>query len=166
MVTLLNGAAAFLQRDGKYLLMKRAADRKLVPGVWSGIGGKMEARELNNPYATCLREVYEETGITEAAISNLTLRYIIIRRSSDTIRQSYIYFGDVSADPSLATDEGELHWIPYEQLLKRTFSTTFTAMLKHFVYSPVADKVVIGVAENSVGRCQMMWATVEDFDQI
>jgi 8-oxo-dGTP diphosphatase len=80
MINLSIGAAAFLKRGDEYLLMKRADNRKIAPGVWSAVGGKLETYELNDPQAACLREVQEETGITAVQIYNLKLRYVIVRR--------------------------------------------------------------------------------------
>lgn len=76
MITLLNSAAAFLKRDGNYLLMKRAENRKIAPDVWSGIGGRFEPHELNEPQAACLREIKEETGINAGQIRGLVLRNV------------------------------------------------------------------------------------------
>lgn len=76
MITLSIATAAFLKRGSDYLLMKRAPNRKVAPGVWSGVGGHMECDELNNPQKTCLREVLEETGITKEQIQDLKLRYL------------------------------------------------------------------------------------------
>jgi 8-oxo-dGTP diphosphatase len=91
-IILQNGAGAFLKNSGCYLLMKCSSKRKIAPNVWSCIGGHMETYELNDPIKTCLREIKEETGITGEHIFNLKLRYIIIRRYKETIRQNYIYF--------------------------------------------------------------------------
>ena len=41
-------------------------------------------------------------------IHALTLRYIIVRRFKDAIRQAYICFGETDAEPTVETDEGEL----------------------------------------------------------
>lgn len=164
MIKLLNGAAAFLLRDGEYLLMKRAPGKAIAPGVWSGVGGKLEQWELNDPRAACLREVEEETGIPPAHIFDLGLRYVIVRRSRDTIRQTYVYFGSTDMDPTVATDEGELHWIPAGELLDRTYTQTFAHMLRHFVERPDAGRVIVGVAGNEDGACRMSWTAVEDFD--
>ena len=166
MIDLLSGTAAFLYREGCYLLMKRAPHRQIVPGLWSGVGGKMEREELNDPYSACLREICEETGIPALAISDLRLRYVILRRSGDTIRQSYCYFGKTTAEATLATDEGELHWIPEAELLQRSFSQTFSAMLHHFVHTPDEQRIIVGVAQNLEGRCQMTWGALEDFDAL
>jgi 8-oxo-dGTP diphosphatase len=78
MITLLNGAAAFLRKGNDYLLLKRADNRDFAPGLWGGVGGKFEPGELNNPQAAILREIREESGIAEGDINNLTLRYILM----------------------------------------------------------------------------------------
>ncbi|MDR1329970.1 MAG: NUDIX hydrolase [Oscillospiraceae bacterium] len=164
-ITLSNGAAAFLKRGGDYLLMKRASNREISPGVWSSPAGKIERDELNDPQAACLREVQEETGITSGQIRNLTLRYIIVRRYRDTIRQTYVYFGETDAEPSVTTDEGELYWIPERELLDRTYTATFTAMLEHYLHTPDSRRVVVGVAENDNGKCRMVWTAAEAWEE-
>jgi 8-oxo-dGTP diphosphatase len=163
-INLSNGAAAFLKRGDEYLLMKRADNRKIAPGVWSSVGGKLKTNELSDPQAACLREVQEETGITADHIRNLALRYVIVRRYRDTIRQTYVYFGETAAEPTVATDEGELFWIPESELLNRTYTATFTAMLAHYLTTPDAKRVIVGVAENDGGDCRMVWSAIEDFD--
>ncbi|HBK85283.1 MAG TPA: hypothetical protein DDZ53_04545, partial [Firmicutes bacterium] len=111
MITLRNGVTAFLHNNGEYLLMKRADNRKIAPGVWSGVGGHMEQSEINDPLTACYREIEEETGISRDKISSLKLLYIITRRSKDEIRQSYIYFGETAQEEVIQTDEGNLFWI-------------------------------------------------------
>ncbi|GHU71507.1 hypothetical protein FACS1894184_18420 [Clostridia bacterium] len=166
MIVLNNFASAFLRRGDDYLLMKRADNRKISPGIWSDVGGHMEQYELNDPQVTCLREIEEETGITPDQVYNLALRYIIIRRFKDTIRQSYVYFGETDVQPSVETDEGELHWIRESELLDRMYSATFAAMIKHFLTMPDKEHVVVGVAGNDGGRCRVMWSRVEDFESL
>ena len=163
-ITLSNTTAAFLKRGGEYLLMKRALSRKVAPGVWSGVGGKMECAEINDPRTACLREIEEETGIAAGWIRDLTLRYVVIRRWRDTIRQSYIYFGETSAEPSTTTEEGELHWIPEHELLDRPYTATFAAMLTHYLQTPDPAHLIVGTTENDHGKCRMIWAVLEDFE--
>lgn len=165
MIVLQNGAAAFLKRDGHYLLMKRSPERTVAPNVWSCVGGHIEPYELNDPRSACLREINEETGIPADHVFNLELRYIIIRRSRDIIRQNYIYFGETDIEEFTDTDEGTLHWIHQSELLDREFTQTFAAMLHHYLHTPDRKgRVVIGVAENSAGKLQMSWSAVEDFE--
>lgn len=157
-------AAAFLKRGDEYLLMKRSPKKRIAPGVWSAVGGHLEPHELNDPHAACLREIEEETGIHSADVLNLRLRYIIIRRAKDVIRHSYIYFGETDAEPSVITDEGSLHWIAEDELLHRTYTTTFQRMLEHYRQTPDEQRVFVGAAEKCNGRCQMVWTAVEDFE--
>lgn len=48
---------------GKVLLLKRAATKRIDPGLYAGIGGKVEPGE--SFYKAILREIEEETGIKE-----------------------------------------------------------------------------------------------------
>jgi len=165
MVTLLNGVAAFLQNNGKYLLMKRADNRSIAPNVWSGVGGHMEQSEINDPLSACYREITEETGIDRSNIVFLELLYIIIRRSKDEIRQNYIYFGETSQTDVIQTGEGELFWIFEKELLDREYTKTFAAMLEHNIRRNQHDcAVYVGVAENNNGKLRMNWSQCEDFE--
>lgn len=165
MITLRNGVAAFLQNNGKCLLMKRAANRSIAPSVWSGVGGHMEQREINDPLSACYREIEEESGITQENISCLDLLYIVTRRSNAEIRQSYIYFGETSQNEIIQTDEGVLFWIPEAELLDREYTKTFTAMLEHYIKREPNDRAVyVGVAENDNGKLRMNWSRCEDFE--
>jgi len=165
MIILRNGVAAFLKNDGKYLLMKRAENRAYNPGFWSGVGGHMEPREINDPCRACYREIEEETGIAESKINSLELLYIIIRRSRDEIRQNYIYFGETAQTGVIQTDEGKLFWIPADELLNREYTKTFAAMLEHYVKRDKHDRAVyVGVAENDGGKLRMNWSKCEDFE--
>ena len=166
MITLRNGVAAFLHNNGNYLLMKRADNRKIAPGVWSGIGGHIEPHEINDPISACYREIEEESGITRDRISSLELLYIITRRSENEIRQSYIYFGETEQTELSQTDEGELFWIPCSELLEREYTKTFTAMLEHYIKRDDNDNsVYVGVADDDNSKLKMSWARCEDFEK-
>ena len=164
MITLKNYTCAFLENEGSFLLMKRAVDRDMNPNFWSGIGGKIESEEINNPFSACMREINEETGMTFGNIENLTLRYIVMRRHKDVIRQSYIYFGKTNTRKFVDTDEGSLHWIPKHELDKKKYTATFVKMIQHYL-SPMSDcnNIFIGTAENIDGELKMCWAKIEDF---
>lgn len=54
---------ALVWTKGKVLLLKRSADKKVDPNLYSGIGGKVEPGE--DFYSALLREVEEETGLTK-----------------------------------------------------------------------------------------------------
>jgi 8-oxo-dGTP diphosphatase len=163
-IILQNVAGAFLINNGKYLLMLRSSDKQMAPGLWSCVGGKMEANDLNNPMETCLREIKEETGIDREKIYNLELRYLIIRQSKNIIRHSYIYFGETDEKKIKNTNEGTLHWIPENELLDREYSQTYTEMIKHYLQKVSSkNKIIVGIAGNHQKQLKMTWSVLEDF---
>lgn len=54
---------ALIWCDSKILLLKRAEDKKVDPGLYAGVGGKVEPHE--SFYDALIREIEEETGLTE-----------------------------------------------------------------------------------------------------
>lgn len=54
---------ALIWANGKVLLVKRAETKAVDPGVYSGIGGKVEPGE--SVYDSLVREIEEETGLKE-----------------------------------------------------------------------------------------------------
>lgn len=165
MITLKNYVAAFLKKESQYLLMKRAENRKLAPGIWSGVGGHIDPCEINDPESACFREIEEESGIHRDDILSLELLYIITRRSKNEIRQSYVYFGETIVLDIVQTDEGELFWVPQQELLKRQFTATYTAMLEHYTIRKVNDRAVyVGVADDDNGKLEMNFVRCEDFE--
>lgn len=164
MLTIINYTCAFLENNGYFLLIKRAPDRDVNPNLWSGIGGKIEPSEINDPFSACVREIKEETGITSKNIDDLKLRYIIIRKYKDVIRQSYIYFGKVNTKSFSDTDEGTLYWIPKEELMHKQYTPTYSKMIEHYLSSEAnANSIFVGIAESVDGNLKMCWSKVEDF---
>ena len=165
MITLRNSVAAFLRNNYKYLLMNRAPNRKIAPGVWCGVGGHIEPHEINDPLTACYREIEEETGIQKCQIVSIDLYYIIMRRSKDEIRQSYIYFGETLQTDVTQTDEGTLFWINEKDLLNREYSKTFAAMLEHYAKRSHYDRTVyVGATENDSSKLHINWSRCEDFE--
>ena len=166
MITLVNYTCAFLEYNENILLLERAANRKFNPNIWSGVGGKIEATEINDPYSACLREINEETGIHASEIQNLALRYILLRRQENVIRVSYIYFGSSETEQFFDTDEGTLHWIPKDTLRSKKFTSTYKEMLKHY-FSAASDdtNIFVGTAENANGKLSMCWSKIQDFEE-
>ncbi len=54
---------ALIWYHGKVLMLKKAETKKIDPGLYTGIGGKVEPHE--SFYDALLREIEEETGLTE-----------------------------------------------------------------------------------------------------
>jgi len=164
-IILQNAAGAFLKNRDKYLLMLRASGREIAPGLWSCVGGHMEASELNDPMEACFREIKEETGIPREKIFNLKLRYIIFRQNKNVIRQNYLYFGETSATELIGTEEGTLHWIPENELLEREYTKTYMKMMRHYKETPdPEERIIVGIAGRQSGSLLMNWSILEDFE--
>jgi 8-oxo-dGTP diphosphatase len=164
-IILQNGAGAFLENNGRYLLMLRSSTREIAPNLWSCVGGHMEKHELNDPMETCLREIKEETGIDKDNIYDLNMRYIIIRQYRNVIRQNYIYFGKTNTTNLIETNEGTLHWIPKDELLNKEYTKTYIEMMKHYIQTPDPKKrTIIGIAGKQNNGLKMQWSIIEDFE--
>jgi 8-oxo-dGTP diphosphatase len=155
-ITLENLAGAFLFNNGSYLLSQRSPNKKVAPNLWSYVGGHMEENEINEPYKALIREIKEETGITEDLLSDLKLRYILMEKAETIIYQSHVYFGNVKTEKFTDTDEGKLYWIKEEELLQREFSTSFQKMLEHYLsHKNEPNTIYIGVLS---GNGEMNWS--------
>lgn len=162
------GSTAFLFNESKVLLMKRSMDKKIAPGLWSGIGGHAEPFELNNPMATCYREVYEETGIEEKDINDLNLRYITLRKceNDNEIRLSYFYFGKTDCIDVIDTNEGELFWVEKENVLDLKMSGTIQEVVKHyFKIGYLNSQIFVGVMTESESEI-INWTVLSDYENL
>jgi 8-oxo-dGTP diphosphatase len=82
-------------------------------GLWDGVGGKLEPGE--DPFAGCIREVREETGLI---IDFPALRALWVVTARDT-GQIWILFTFTSGVPEgelVASDEGDVEWVSLNRL--------------------------------------------------
>lgn len=108
-----NTTLCYVERDGCYLMLHRVKKKNdLNEGQWIGVGGKLEENE--SPEECVLRETLEETGLTLTGF-----RYRgIVTFVSDRWEGEYMHL--FTSDDFTGTlrecDEGDLAWIPKEQL--------------------------------------------------
>ena len=145
-----NMASVYITDGDKILLLFRQGGR-VVNDVWVGsAGGHFEEFELNDARACAMREMEEELGITEAQITNLSLRYVTLRRTKGEIRQNYYFFAalkdDVDARPE--SNEGISRWFPLSEISALEMPYTAKYVIEHYlsigrgtsaVYAGVAD---------------------------
>lgn len=124
-------------RENQKMLMLYRIGSRVVEPSWCGIGGHFEKEELNDPKTCMLRELREEIGLTGQALENLRLRYVTLRLKNGEIRQNYYYFADLKPGQRvrLASDEGKVKWIPFEEVMDREMPLTAKFMLKHYIES-------------------------------
>ena len=129
-----NMTSVYLRRDGRLLLLHRVGSR-VVGTSWIGTaGGHFEPEELNDPRACMLRELREETGLTEADLENLALRYVTLRLKNGEVRQNYYFFADLRPDVgAVSSNEGELHWFAPEELAGLDMPHSARYMIEHYL---------------------------------
>lgn len=141
-----NMTSIYIRKDDKILLLYRQGGR-VVNDVWVGsAGGHFEECELNDARACVLREMQEELGITENAVTNLCLRYVTLRRSQGELRQNYYFFADLKdgADEELVSNEGIVRWFSLQELpaLKMPFTAQF--VMEHYLKEGCHTDLVYG----------------------
>lgn len=109
-------------RRGDEILFIHKGGNDLNTGIFLGIGGHLEKGE--SPVDGIVREIEEETGIRKDELANLIMR-AVITFINPVYGDEYIhlfeadYTGDLASgkDPALnVCDEGELKWIPKEDV--------------------------------------------------
>ena len=156
-------ATAFLFHDDQVLLMKKESSRIAVGPFWTGLGGHLEPAELNYPKKACIREIFEESGLREEDLLDLTLKYILLRAFGSEIRQQYVYFGKTAHTRVIPSDEGELYWADTGSLKELRFSKIISYMLSHYLADPNREETTVGVITiDTEGNPMMRWAEMFD----
>lgn len=104
---------AYVKQNGKTLMLHKA--KGYQKGKWNGLGGKLEPGE--SPEECLKREVLEESGLV---VEKAKLKGFLTWPAFDGVDDWYAFVYVVTAfsgDLS-ASDEGELHWIADENVLK------------------------------------------------
>lgn len=145
-----NMASVFLTCDDNILLLYRE-NSSVIDDSWiASAGGHFEENEINDAKACAMRELYEELGISEDMIDNLSLRYVTLRRTDKEIRQNYYFFAELNngTEMNLKSNEGQLKWYSLGEIkgLKMPFTAKY--VMEHWldiarnttdIYGGIAD---------------------------
>jgi 8-oxo-dGTP diphosphatase len=105
------GSLCYIFDNNRVLMLKR--NRPPHVGLWSPPGGKIELGEA--PVECCIRETFEETGLT---ITKPRLR--AIKTTVDLAYPVYwtlfVFQANMAGGTLQQTLEGELRWIPLEEM--------------------------------------------------
>lgn len=80
-------------------MLYRIGSKAMSEPLWGGIGGHMEKNEINDPRVGVLRKLKEETGIEEADIIDLKMKYVTIRNLFEETKLTFkvkfvkLYYG-------------------------------------------------------------------------
>jgi 8-oxo-dGTP diphosphatase len=158
---------AFILNGDNVLVLNRSSHKRLAPGLWTGVGGHIEPAEINDPVSSCLREIYEETGLQQSSIEEFKLLYIVNRLWENEIRQQYIFFGKTKSTEVLSNDEGELHWIGITDLLELEMPLTIKYTIEHFLNHNGNQILHIGtVTQNKNKLPDITWTPLIDPEAI
>lgn len=129
-----------------YRIGSRVANKKYVGAA----GGHFESEELNDPEKCVLREMREELGLTEADIEGLTLRYITHRLTEGEIRQNYYFFARLKEEKELTSTEGNLCWVPWEDIPQLEMPVSAKHMILHYCKEGrYTDHLYAGITEET-----------------
>ena len=97
--------------SNKLLLLERSNEP--MQGLWTGVGGKTHFSE--GIYESCIREIYEETGLT---VEKLQLRGVVktILSGGDSSWILHIYVCREFSGSITPCSEGRLEWINIEEV--------------------------------------------------
>lgn len=104
----------YIEHEGKVLLLHRMK-KKEDPnaGKWIGVGGKLEQGETVEE--CLLREVKEETGLV---LTEYEYRGSILFQSDCWEHERmHLYYATAFTGTLIDCDEGQLAWVPREQML-------------------------------------------------
>lgn len=146
-----NMASVYLRRGNQLLLLFRQG-KSIVSNMWIGsAGGHFEANEVHDAKACVLRELYEELGLTEQVLKNLSLRYITLRYTDGEIRQNYYFFADLTNEvvgTPLST-EGITRWYSMDTLTDLPMPFTARYVVDHYIAIGQFDNALYGGLANS-----------------
>ena len=142
-----NIATIYVFDGDNILLMHRVGSRLFQGSIWVGIGGHFEMDEMSDPHKCAMRELMEETGLSQNDVSTLKLKYITTRRASGEIRQQYIFVTDLinKSAELIESNEGRIHWVPLSELYSRKMAYSNTECLKHYLdIGKLDDNIYVG----------------------
>ncbi|KKQ52795.1 MAG: ADP-ribose pyrophosphatase [Parcubacteria group bacterium GW2011_GWD2_38_11] len=97
-----------INKDGKILVLKRAAHDDHKPGVWETVGGSMDENE--SPQETLKREVMEEAGIVVEIIEPFNV--FSFKKDNGEFKIGITFICKyVSGQVELSEEHSEYKWI-------------------------------------------------------
>lgn len=126
--------------NDRVLLIKGSITKRLWAGLYNGIGGHIERGE--DIQEAALRELQEETGITDVDL--LFVGQIMVDVSEETGVAIFLFRGQYGGDDFTHSKEGELAWIPMDQVGEVPVVEDLPVILSRIVNHQISDPILIG----------------------
>lgn len=109
----------FVDDRPEYLLLHRAKNEKVYPGIWQLVSGTIEGSE--GGVEAALREFKEETGLKVNRFWVVPYVNSFFDPGHDAVHLSPLFAAQVEAgiEPRLSSEHSEHRWFSYEEALKK-----------------------------------------------
>lgn len=162
--TVVHYTTLFLLFGSKWLLLKRSPHKRFLPNRYTGLGGRVEPDELGDLQRSVLRELSEETGLSEADLEHLALRRMLTHnRPGEPLTVLFYYTAELKRYTLPSCTEGTLYWTSPEEFadldIIETTAQVLPKLVKDVAKKPTGtDSVHLGVAHYGVaGPTRVVW---------
>ena len=140
-----NMTGIYLMHGDKLLFLYRRGSRVIGDSYVGAAGGHFEKDELNDAKACVLRELFEETGLCEDDLRDLSMRYVTLRLKNGEIRQNYYFFACLDDPEKVKTSlEGTLEWVEIDRAMELSMPVSAKYMIEHIIKIGRHDRNLYG----------------------
>ena len=115
----------FVTSGDDVLMLKRAADRRVYPNRYNGVGGHIERHE--DPLTGAVREIREETGLEVRDVLFCGASHIDAGQATGILLM--IFRAEARSREFINSTEGTLLWVPQKEVLSLNLVEDLPAIL-------------------------------------